>query len=393
MKKIIFVFLLGLASATAQTFTTNLQLQLPAHASPNWDTAINSNFSKIDITVGSLQALFQGTWINSTSYNKGVFVNETGNLYMSLLNSNFNNDPATSPLAWRFMVNAGTGSVASFSAGNLSPIFTTSVATATTTPALTFTLSNTPTGTGGLVLQASPSISTPNISVGLLVNSVAPSRSYLIGNGTNYVPATPASTDLSDIATLVTLTGTQSLTNKTFDAEATGNILTIPEKIWLPAAGCNGTFPSPFWDLPTSSPSVAACVTGTNTQKGTLDYATSGLSSQTTLIYPTDASGNLDARIIWTSTSTTGSVIWALSTVCTGVLGTATDDPAFNTASTVTTAPPGVANEPQTSAITTVNVSSCVAGNLLHIKVTRNSDTLGATARLIGVELTMRRSM
>jgi hypothetical protein len=37
---------------------------------------------------------------------------------------------------------APTGTVSSFSAGNLSPLFTTSVATATTTPALTFTLSN-----------------------------------------------------------------------------------------------------------------------------------------------------------------------------------------------------------------------------------------------------------
>lgn len=35
-----------------------------------------------------------------------------------------------------------TGTVTSFSAGNLSPLFTTNVATATTTPALTFTLSN-----------------------------------------------------------------------------------------------------------------------------------------------------------------------------------------------------------------------------------------------------------
>src|SRR5882724_8719358 len=37
---------------------------------------------------------------------------------------------------------SGSGSVTSFSAGNLSPLFTTSVATATTTPALSFTLSN-----------------------------------------------------------------------------------------------------------------------------------------------------------------------------------------------------------------------------------------------------------
>lgn len=37
---------------------------------------------------------------------------------------------------------AGSGTVTTFSAGNLSPLFTTSVATATTTPALTFTISN-----------------------------------------------------------------------------------------------------------------------------------------------------------------------------------------------------------------------------------------------------------
>jgi hypothetical protein len=41
----------------------------------------------------------------------------------------------------------GTGTVTSFSSGNLSPLFTTSVATATTTPALSFTLSNAGAGT------------------------------------------------------------------------------------------------------------------------------------------------------------------------------------------------------------------------------------------------------
>ena len=37
---------------------------------------------------------------------------------------------------------SGTGTVTTFTAGTLSPLFTTSVATATSTPALTFTLSN-----------------------------------------------------------------------------------------------------------------------------------------------------------------------------------------------------------------------------------------------------------
>jgi hypothetical protein len=59
-------------------------------------------------------------------------------------------------------VTSGTGTVTSFSAGSLSPLFTTSVATATSTPALTFTLSNAPAHTflGNTTgLSAAPSYS------------------------------------------------------------------------------------------------------------------------------------------------------------------------------------------------------------------------------------------
>lgn len=50
-----------------------------------------------------------------------------------------------STCAWATV--SGSGTVTSFSSGNLSPLFTTSVATATTTPALTFSLSNAAAGT------------------------------------------------------------------------------------------------------------------------------------------------------------------------------------------------------------------------------------------------------
>jgi hypothetical protein len=67
-----------------------------------------------------------------------------------------------------------TGTVTSFSAGNLSPLFTTSVATATSTPALSFTLSNAgqntvlagpPTGGAGApTYQTAPTISAANMT-------------------------------------------------------------------------------------------------------------------------------------------------------------------------------------------------------------------------------------
>lgn len=50
--------------------------------------------------------------------------------------------------AWQpWSGSSATGTVTSFSAGNLAPIFTTSVATATSTPALTFSLTNAAAGT------------------------------------------------------------------------------------------------------------------------------------------------------------------------------------------------------------------------------------------------------
>jgi hypothetical protein len=192
---------------------------------------------------------------------------------------------------------------------------------------------------------------------------------------------------------------TTTFTNKTLDAEGTGNTITIPAKVWLPGAGCNNATASPFWDLPASTPAVAACVTGSNIQKGVLQYAdtSGGFSAQNTIILPADFSGAIDARIIWRTSATSGNAKFSLSTICTDVAASATDDPSFNTASTVTTAAPGTTLRVQTSAITGVTATGCSAGNLLHVKLFRDgndgSDTLGASLDVIGVELTLRRAM
>ncbi len=190
-----------------------------------------------------------------------------------------------------------------------------------------------------------------------------------------------------------------TLTNKTIDAEGTGNVVTIPEKVWLPAAGCNNATASPFWDLPTSTPAAAACVTGSNTQKGVLDYAdtSGGFSAQNEILLPADFSGAVDASIFWTTSATSGNAKWSLSTICTATGATETDDPAFNTASTVTTAAPGTANRIQTSSIASVTITGCAASEYMHVKLFRDgndgSDTIGATARFLGLELTVRRAM
>lgn len=197
----------------------------------------------------------------------------------------------------------------------------------------------------------------------------------------------------SDVATAASTT---TLTNKTLDAEGTGNTVTIPRRIWLPAAGCVNATAGSVWDLPATSPAVAACVTGTNIQKGVLDFAdASDLSAQITYKLPSTWTGALDANVKWFSATTTGDVVWQVQTIC--VADAETDDPAFNTASTVTDTAKGTTNQTNDAAITGITTTGCAAGELMHVKIRRDaghvSDTHAATARLIGVELVVREAM
>ena len=195
----------------------------------------------------------------------------------------------------------------------------------------------------------------------------------------------------------VTASSTDTFTNKTLDVEGTGNSITVTSKVWLLAAGCQNATASLLWDTPTSNPAVAACVTGTNTQKGVADFAdgANALSMQQTLLLPSDWTGAIDAKFKWFSATTSGDVVWQIATSC--VADAETDDPAFNTASTVTDTAKGTTNQTNDATITGVTATGCAAGELLHIKVTRDpahaSDNHAATARLIGVELTLRRAM
>lgn len=189
---------------------------------------------------------------------------------------------------------------------------------------------------------------------------------------------------------------TKTETNTTIDAEGTGNVLTLPRRIWLPAAGCNNATAGSVWDLPTSNPAVAACVTGTNTQKGVLDFADgSNLSAQLTYLLPSTWTGTIDAKMKWFSATTSGDVVWQLSTVC--VADAETDDPSFNTASTVTDTTKGTTNQTNDASITNVTATGCAAGELLHLKIQRDSghasDTMAGTARLVGVELVIREAI
>jgi hypothetical protein len=185
--------------------------------------------------------------------------------------------------------------------------------------------------------------------------------------------------------------------NMAYNAESTGNVLTLTEKVWIPAAICNNaTAASHGWSFPTSNPGVPACVTGSNTQLGVMDFADAAdLSAQIHLALPSDWTSTVDAKFKWWTSATSGDVVWQLSTIC--VADAETSDPAFNTASTVTDTAKGTTLQQNDASITTVTVTGCAAGELMFLKVRRDashaSDSLAATARLVGLELTLRRAI
>lgn len=205
---------------------------------------------------------------------------------------------------------------------------------------------------------------------------------------------------LSD--TLVAKTTTDTLTNKTLDAEGTGNVVSLAEKFWIRAAWCQNATPATNWDLPTTNAATTLCNTGTNTQKGVLDFVDGAntISAQWSQYLPADftATGGVDIRLKWyAGTATTGNVVWNAQLAC--VADAETSDPAFGTATAVTDAAKGTVNQDNDVTFTNISTATgtCAAGELMYIKIARDSnngsDTMTDTAHVRGIELTFRRAM
>ncbi len=168
------------------------------------------------------------------------------------------------------------------------------------------------------------------------------------------------------------------------------------EKYWFPAAYCNNITPVARYDTPTANAPVLACITGTNTQKGVFDFdPTTNQSAQITQMLPTDWTGAVDVKIKWLAAATTGDTVWTFQTAC--AADGATDDPTFNTASSITDTAKGTTLQTNDAAATGVVTTGCTAGALMHLKIGRDAangaDTMAGNARLIGFEVTLRRSV
>jgi hypothetical protein len=353
-------------------------------AAPVWDTLLAADVPTLNQNTTGTAAALASNGTNCSAGNYPLGVDASGN-------------------AENCTAASGAGTVTNFSAGDLTPIFTTTEATTTTTPALSFVLSTAAAHT--YLGNNTGSTAAPQYSalvaadIPTLNQNTTGTAAALTANGSNCaagtyplgVTAAGAGENCTDI-----YAETAALTNKTYDSEGTGNTLTTVSKVWLDAATCQNATASLMWDTPTTNPAVAACITGTNTQKGVADFAdgANSLSIQDKIALPSDWTGAIDVKFKWLSATTSGNVVWQIATIC--VADAETDDPAFNTASTVTDTTKGTTNQTNDATITGITTTGCAAGELMHVKVFRDpahaSDTMAGTARLIGVELTFRRA-
>lgn len=191
------------------------------------------------------------------------------------------------------------------------------------------------------------------------------------------------------------------ITAMTVDAETSGVSITIPEKKWFPFAACQNATASLLWNSPTSNAAAAACVTGTNTQKGVADFdATTDESLQMTYLLPSDWTGNIDARIRWHAAATSGAVGWCVQLI--SVADAETGDPAFpaqGAGNCVSDTTKGTTLQENDASISAVTATGVAAGEMLYIRVSRDADGGAVTddmtgdARGIGLELTFRRAL
>lgn len=192
---------------------------------------------------------------------------------------------------WHNVAAGGSGTVTSFSAGNLSPLFTTSVATATTTPALTFALTtftshtfygNNTAGTATPGAQAIGNADLPG-SGSITLNAASPlggGGSIALGGTLNFtctgcltsvtahnlLSATHGDTTAGTVARGDVVTGQGASPTWARLAKGTANQIlamdgTGTDVVWSPAPAGTGTVTS----VATSSPISGGTITTTGT--------------------------------------------------------------------------------------------------------------------------------
>ena len=188
------------------------------------------------------------------------------------------------------------------------------------------------------------------------------------------------------IGTVTSAASSGSWTNMTLDGEGTGNVITLTEERHFPVATCQNVTASTNFDTPTTNAPAATCDTGTNTQKGYLAFdATIDESFQDHWILPTGFTGAIDGHFRWKGAAITGAAGWCMQLI--RVADGATSDPAFPAqaaANCVSDTAKGTTLQENTATITGVTCTSCVAGDHVYVRISRDADGLAVTDDMAG---------
>lgn len=219
-------------------------------------------------------------------------------------------------------------------------------------------------------------------------------RTLQSGTGVTVTNGTGVSGDPSfavDTTLVATTTNTLTQTNKTVDAEGTGNVFTRPFYLEY-TAGCNNATANPgSFDFPTSAAPTASCF-GTTTTQGVIDFvdaSTTTASGHFTL--PQGWTGNMDARISWFAGTSSGNAVrFSLQTGCVADTEAVSTGPSYNTASASNTSYTGTANQKKTTTFTAIAMTNCSAGETMYFQLSRvggdAGDTLTATAEVLSLQ-------
>ena len=201
--------------------------------------------------------------------------------------------------------------------------------------------------------------------------------------------------------------GTETLTNKTLDVEATGNVVTIVDEEWYDFVGCPNATAALNWDTEAglTAPAIQ-CVDNGGTTQGQADFDDASAEGfQRLFKLPATWTGNIDVDLYWRGANTTLDVCWVVQTACTAVGevwdGTFT---AAGASDTVSDTAAGTTLQLNLAAFSSITTTGCAASELMHLRVKRDgaeaetqcaagSDDFVGDALGVGLEITMRRAL
>lgn len=195
-----------------------------------------------------------------------------------------------------------------------------------------------------------------------------------------------------DTTHVATDTNSLTFTNKTADAEGTGNVYTRPFYVEFTPECSNASSSPGSFDVPTASAATFTCA-GTTTTHAFADFvdgSTTTITGHFTL--PQGWTGNMDVRGAWfANASSSNAVRWSVQTGCVADSESVNAGPtSYNTASASNTSYTGTANQRKTTTLSAISMTNCSAGEEMYFQWSRigadAGDTLTATAELLSIQ-------